>query len=78
MESTGKAKTDAQRVLAAIRKWPNSTTAELAKFARIDRYSVARRMPELYALHLVGKYEPTELTAPCAVSGKRVVRWAPV
>lgn len=77
IESTGRARTDAMRVLRAVRRWPNSTTAELAKFARIDRYTVARRMPELHEAHLVARYEPTPITAPCAVSGKRVIRWSP-
>lgn len=78
IERTGTAKSDQQRVLNAVRRYPNSTTAELAKFARIDRYTVGRRMPELHELGLVGRYEPTPITAPCVVSGKKVIRWSPV
>ena len=78
IEASGKAKSDLKLVLAAVRTYPNSTTAELAKFARIDRYTVARRMPELHTLGLVGRYEPTAITAPCSVSGKKVIRWSPV
>ena len=68
LERSGRGRTEAQRVLSALRKHPNSTSAELAKFARIERYTVARRLPELMAVHLAARYEPTPLTAPCAVS----------
>lgn len=78
IERDGTARLQAERVLAALRKYPNSTSRELAKFSRLDRYEVARRLPELHEAGLVGRYEPSAITAPCAVAGKRVIRWAPV
>jgi len=78
LESSGRGRLQAERVLAALRKYPNATSRELAKFARLDRYEVARRLPELHEAHLVARYDVTALTAPCAVSGKRAVRWCPL
>jgi len=34
-------------VLLALRKWPDKTSAELAQLACLDRYAVARRLPNL-------------------------------
>lgn len=68
----------AQQTLAAVRLWPLSTSHELAEAARMDRYAVARRLPELAATGLVRRIEPTEHTEPCRVSGKRVCRWEAV
>lgn len=77
IESSGKARLQAERVLAALRKYPNSTSRELAKAARLDRYEVARRLPELHEVHKVMRYDVSPITAPCEVSGKRAVRWCP-
>ena len=77
MERTGRAKAQAERVLAAVRRYPGSTSAELAKSAHIERYAVARRLPELAKAGLIVRVEPTDDTVPCAVSEKRVVRWRP-
>jgi hypothetical protein len=78
LEASGRGRLQAERVLAALLKYPNATSRELAKFARLDRYEVARRLPELHAAHLVARYDVSPLTAPCAVSGKRAVRWCPL
>jgi DNA-binding MarR family transcriptional regulator len=34
-------------VLLALRKWPNKTSAELARLAGLDRHAIARRLPNL-------------------------------
>ena len=78
LERSGADRLQAERVLAALKKYPNSTSRELAQSARLDRYEVARRLPELHAEHKVGRYEPSSITAPCAVSGKRVIRWCAI
>lgn len=75
IERTGIAGRQAQAVLEAMREYPGSTTMELARAAGLDRYAVARRAPELAALGKAVRVEPTDDTVPCAVSGKRVVRW---
>lgn len=78
VEKSGLAKAQAQRVLAGIRRHPGSTSMELSRAARIERYAVARRLPELAEVGLVEKILPTDATAPCSVSGKRAIRWRPV
>lgn len=75
IESTGAARAQAGAVLAALRQFDNCTTMELARHSGIDRYAIARRMPELAEVCLVERIEPTKDTVPCAVSGKRVLRW---
>lgn len=75
IEKTGVAAHQAAQALAAVRQWPNSTSMELARVAHMDRYALARRLPELVREGFVHKIEPTEASVPCAVSGKRVVRW---
>jgi hypothetical protein len=77
IESSGTARLQAERVLAALRKYSNATSRELAQFARLDRYEVARRLPELHEAGLVTRYDVSAITVPCAVSGKRAVRWCP-
>lgn len=77
MERTGRAKAQAERVLAAIRRFPGSTSAELSKSAHIERYATARRLPELLKAGAVTRADPGEHTVPCVVSGKRVCRWYP-
>jgi RIO-like serine/threonine protein kinase len=77
IESSGTARLQAERVLAALRKYPNSTSRELAQYARLDRYEVARRLPELHEAGLVTRYDVSAITVPCSVSGKRAVRWCP-
>lgn len=78
LEASGRGRLQAERVLAALRKYPMSTSAELAQFAGLNRQETGRRLPELHAIHLVARYDVTPLTAPCAVSGKRAVRWCPL
>lgn len=75
VERTGIAARQAEQVLAAVRRWPNSSSHELAKVARLDRYAVARRLSELAATGLVVRRDPGPEAVPCAVSGKRVCRW---
>jgi RIO-like serine/threonine protein kinase len=75
MERTGADKLQAQAVLEAMRRFDNVTSMELATWAGLDRYAVARRLSELWRDGLVMRIEPTDDTVPCVVSGKRVLRW---
>lgn len=75
LERSGLDRLQAERVLAALKKYPMATSRELSKFARLDRYEVARRLPELHAERKVIRYDPTPITSPCEVSGKRAIRW---
>jgi RIO-like serine/threonine protein kinase len=75
IERKGIDKLQAQAVLAAMRRYDNVTSMELATWAGLERYATARRLPELAADGLVARCVPTPETAPCAISGKRVIRW---
>lgn len=61
-----------RQVLAALREWPGRTSAELAQQASMDRYAVARRLPELC---------PTFAfrggSTICSISGRPAVTWWP-
>lgn len=77
LERTGAHRAQAEAILAAVRRFPNSTSHEIARAAGIDRYAVARRCPELAQVGLIERVMPTDASIPCSVSGKRVVRWRP-
>jgi hypothetical protein len=77
LEQSGADKRQLAQVLAAYRRFPNSTTAEVAKFARLNRPMVARRSPELGKTGDLLRYAPTKDTKPCEVTGIRCVRWTP-
>lgn len=88
IERCGQARSDAQRILAAVRRWPGCTSMELARNARIERYTVAGRLPELAdaernpdptvrRVEFSTEANPTGNTVRCAVSGKRAIRWWP-
>jgi hypothetical protein len=78
VERNGVAGFQATQVLAAVSLWPNSTSHELADVAHMDRYAIARRLPELAAQGLVRRVDPHADTVACRVSGKRVCRWEPI
>jgi hypothetical protein len=44
---SGRHKTQKQRVYEALRRFPNCTSAELAAGSGLDRFMVARRLPDL-------------------------------
>lgn len=74
MERAGKAKAQAEQVLAAFRRFPMATTAELSRLANLDRVMVAHRAPELAKVGLLTRYEGKD-AKPCDVTGIRCVRW---
>lgn len=57
-------------VLEAVRRWPGLTSLELGARMNINRWAVARRLPELEPVH-VRKGEPR------LVNGRRHVTWWP-
>lgn len=61
-----------RQVLDALRQWPGCTSAELAQRANIDRYAVARRLPEL-----VPTFAVQGPARRCAISGRPAVTWRP-
>lgn len=78
LERSGRDAAQAREVLAGLEQFPGCTSAELAARYRLDRYAVARRLPELEAEGRVRRRDPHAETVPCEISGRRVVRWWPV
>lgn len=70
--SSGARASQQHRVLMWVRRWPGRTSRELAALANVDRYMVARRLPELEPIHL----RRGDLRK-CAVTHKRAVTWFP-
>ena len=62
-----------QRVLEALRSYPGRTSAELALAAALDRYLVARRLPDLRSDGLAQQGAIRQ----CGVTGKQAVTWRP-
>lgn len=71
-------------VLAAVKRWPGSTSAELAEYLALDRLCdrrrwkeqrpmVARRLPELAPMQV----ERRDVRA-CRVTGSKCVTWWPL
>lgn len=60
--------------LAAVRQVPGLTSNELASQTVLDRYMLARRLPELEEAGLVWR-GPKK---PCEISGRSACTWWPV
>lgn len=71
---SGKREGQVLAVLALVRKYPGSTSLELAKHSvGLDRYVTARRLPELEKQGLVRKGDER----PCTINGRSMVTWWP-
>lgn len=69
--SSGLIGQQAQAVLHAVQRWPGLTSLELGARMEIDRWAVARRLPELEAAHRVRRGEARQ------VNGRRHLTWWP-
>lgn len=58
----------------AVRRHPGCTSHELAQLTGMDRYALARRLPECATAGEVAKGE----AKLCTVSGRRAITWHPV
>ena len=58
-------------VLALVKKFPRSTSLELSRHSSLDRYMVARRLPELEKAGLVAKRAVRE----CHVGHRPATTW---
>jgi predicted HTH transcriptional regulator len=77
-ERTGRFKKHAEIVLAALKRWPQATSAELARALNdpaLDKHEVRRRLTDLHMANLVDQILPFDDTVPCEVSRKKVLRW---
>jgi len=66
--------TQQKAILEGVMQYPNHTSAELAQRLHMDRYVVARRLPELRSALLVKSCEARS----CAVTGHRAMTWRAV
>ena len=55
-ERSGAGRRQRDEVLAALKRYPDSTSRELAELGRLDRYLTARRLPELLREGLVERF----------------------
>lgn len=64
-------------VLAVVRRFPRLTSAELASRCELDRYQVARRLPELEAQDLVERPHlgGSVLMRTCRATGNLSATW---
>ena len=72
MEKNGTAKKQREKVLAAVKRFPGCTSAELETAMGMDRPATARRLPELEPL-LVYKGE----RRTCRTRGTQAYTWYP-
>jgi hypothetical protein len=70
---SGKLKGQTLLVLLALRKWPGRSSAELARLAGLDRYAVARRLPNLAARGLAVRGPARR----CSVTHSPCITWRP-
>lgn len=59
---------------AAVRAFPGCTSFELAMKTSIDRYVLARRLPECVTGNTVRKGE----LKTCSVTGRKAIAWWPI
>jgi predicted HTH transcriptional regulator len=60
-----------KQVLEAVKRFPDRTSAELALTLNLDRYAVARRLPDLMHDGLVEQGPARN----CSVTGHKAVTW---
>jgi len=71
--SSGKRHTNMLAVIDAVCMHPGLTSAELAQYTPLDRYEVARRLPEAERTHAVVKGEKRQ----CTMTGNTATTWWP-
>lgn len=69
--ASGKRASQQHQCLEAMKFWPGKTSAELASLMGVDRYMVARRLPELRDANKV----VNGMARRCRVTGKRAMTW---
>lgn len=74
MNDSGAASHQLQKAVNAVRRHPGLTSAELADAVGMDRYAMARRLPDA---ERVGKVVRGRFRI-CRVTGRKSLTWAPV
>ena len=70
-EKSGKAAGQRQAVLAAVKRWPGRTSAELADLMAVDRHMPARRLSELRDKGRIRQGQPKM----CSICQYNCVTW---
>lgn len=73
VERSGLAGAQQQMAAALVRKHPGLTSRELAEHGPLDRYDLARRLPECGRARWVRRGEPRR----CRQSGRLAATWWP-
>ena len=73
VETSGVASDQRDLCLAAVRKQPGQTAAEIARETGLERHAPSRRLPELREFGLV---ENGDLR-PCLATGRKSLTWFP-
>ena len=73
VETSGVASAQRDTCLAAVRKEPGKTAAEIARVTGLERHAPSRRLPELREFGLV---ENGDLR-PCRATGRKSLTWFP-
>lgn len=71
---SGKRGLQQAQATAAVRSFPGCTSFELALKTDIDRYTLARRLPECVTAGTVRKGEQRT----CSITGRQALTWWPV
>lgn len=74
MNSSGRAALQMQKAIEAVSRFPASTSAELADAVGMDRYAMARRLPDAERSGAVLRGDFRN----CRVTGRRSLTWCPV
>lgn len=72
--SSGIQKDQHEKAAAAVKQYPGVTSHRLAQLTGLDRYMLARRLPELIKAEVVYRGPNME----CPVSGRSACTWWPV
>lgn len=75
LEGSGRLEGQLLVVLALVRSYPGRTSKELAAKSHIDRYTVARRLPELRRAGYVLMSSETRM---CGAGGRQAHTWQAV
>ncbi|WP_291774875.1 winged helix-turn-helix domain-containing protein [Luteibacter sp.] len=71
--ASGKRGQQQAQAIAAVRAFPGMTSFELAMRTNLDRYMLARRLPECVTAGSVRKDEPRT----CSITGRLATTWFP-
>lgn len=71
---SGRAAIQQATALLAVKTFPGCTSAELAAHCSLDRYQLARRLPELEERYQVRRGNARK----CSATGYSAVTWLPV